>query len=271
MISIVARAALSGLGQGREATGVGKVGESARVAIMRDAELEKGGLAKPLAARVRLDASDEDRATTILRRVLSAIASDLDASRPQWRKERVGLALATSSGGMRSAEIFFDRFSKGAEISREVAANATYFAPLALAMRDLGVDFSPATLVLTACAASTIAIGIGTRWLEAGDCDLVLAGGFDAVSVFVASGFEVLRATTGEIPPKPFCAGRDGMSLGEAGALFALARDANHAQAFIAGFGASSDAVHLTAPDRTGDGLARAAEIALKNAEIDAA
>ena len=233
MISIVARAALSGLGQGREATGVGKAGERARVAIARDGELEKGGLAKPFAARVRLDATDEDRATTILRRVLAALATDLDATRPEWRKERVGLALATSSGGMRSAEIFFGRLSKGADISCDVAANATYFAPLVSATRSLGVDFRPATLVLTACAASTIAIGIGTRWLEAGDCDLVLAGGFDAVSVFVASGFEVLRATTGEIPPKPFCAGRDGMSLGEGGALFALARESARAQAFV--------------------------------------
>ena len=270
MISIVARAALSGLGPGREATGVGKAGETARVAIAHDPELEIGGLARPLAARVRLDASDEDRATTILKRVFSALTNDLDATRPAWRHERVGLALATSSGGMRSAEIFFDRFSKHAEISRDMAANATYFAPLVTATRDLRIDFSPATLVLTACAASTIAMGIGTRWLEAGECDLVIAGGFDAVSVFVASGFEVLRATTGAIPPKPFCAGRDGMSLGEAGALFALARDAARSQAFVAGFGASSDAVHLTAPDRTGDGLARAAEIALKNAEIDA-
>ena len=270
MISIVARAALSGLGQGREATGVGKIGESARVVIARDAELEKGGLARPLAARVPLDPSDEDRATSILKRVFSGITSELDAARPDWRKERVGLALATSSGGMRSAEVFFDRFGKGADITRDVAANATYFAPLVAATRDLHVDFSPSTLVLTACAASTIAIGIGTRWLEAGDCDVVIAGGFDAVSVFVASGFEVLRATTGEIPPKPFCAGRDGMSLGEAGALFVLARDASRAQAFVAGFGASSDAVHLTAPDRTGDGLARAAEAALKNAEVDA-
>ena len=270
MISVVARAALSGLGQGREATGVGKAGEAARVAIARDVELEKGGLARPLAARVRVDASDEDRATTILRRVFSAVTTDLDATRPGWRRERIGLALATSSGGMRSAEIFFDRFSKHAAISCEVATNATYFAPLVAATRDLKIDFSPATLVLTACAASTIATGIGARWLEAGDCDLVIAGGFDAVSVFVASGFEVLRATTGEIPPKPFCAGRDGMSLGEAGALFALARDGARAQAYVAGFGASSDAVHLTAPDRTGDGLARAAEIALKNAEIDA-
>src|SRR5262249_6606481 len=111
VISIIARAALSGLGQGREATGVGKIGESARIAITRDAELEKGGLARPLAARVRMDAGNEDRATVILKRVLAAVMSELDATRPNWKTERVGLALATSSGGMRSAEIFFDRFS----------------------------------------------------------------------------------------------------------------------------------------------------------------
>ena len=140
------------------------------------------------------------------------------------------------------------------------------------ALAETSISFSPATLVLTACAASTIAIGIATRWLEAGDCDLVIAGGFDAVSVFVASGFEVLRATTSEVPPKPFCVGRDGMSLGEGAGLFALTRfeksDAMKAHVYIAGSPASADAVHLTAPDRTGDGLARAAEAALANAEV---
>ncbi|MEO6572480.1 MAG: beta-ketoacyl synthase N-terminal-like domain-containing protein, partial [Polyangiaceae bacterium] len=124
-------------------------------------------------------------------------------------------------------------------------------------------------LFLVACAASTMAIGLGTRWLAEGACDLVLAGGFDALSVFVASGFEVLRATTGTLPPRPFLVGRDGMALGEGAAVLALvSAKARGARAFVAGFAASSDAVHLTAPDRSGGGLARAGIAALANAGL---
>jgi 3-oxoacyl-[acyl-carrier-protein] synthase-1/3-oxoacyl-[acyl-carrier-protein] synthase II len=94
----------------------------------------------------------------------------------------------------------------------------------------------------------------------------VLAGGFDAVSVFVAAGFEALRATTATPPSRPFRVGRDGMVLGEGAAVLALARGAANPRAFIAGFGATADAVHLTAPDRAGGGLARAARAAIDEA-----
>jgi 3-oxoacyl-[acyl-carrier-protein] synthase-1/3-oxoacyl-[acyl-carrier-protein] synthase II len=266
MIAIIARGAVSGLGVQDAATGVGADGEAARVSIAHDAELAEGGLARPFASRADLRGED-DRATAILKKTFSLFFSELDRARPDWRRERVGVALATSSGGMRSAEAYFQALSANQEISKPTAERSTYFAPMTDALAETGISFSPATLVLTACAASTIAIGIATRWLEAGDCELVIAGGFDAVSVFVASGFEVLRATTSEIPPKPFCQGRDGMSLGEGAGLFALVNDSKTAHAYVAGFGASADAVHLTAPDRTGDGLARAAEAALADAE----
>jgi 3-oxoacyl-(acyl-carrier-protein) synthase len=269
VIAIVASGAISGLGEQSDACGVGPVGEAARVSIAYDEELAAGGLARPLASRAKLEGK-EDRATQVLKKSLALLFSELDAKRPGWKKEKIGIALATSSGGMLSAEAYFKGILEHREVSKSDAASATYFAPMVDALAETGLEFSPATLVLTACAASTIAIGIGTRWLEAGDCDLVIAGGFDAVSVFVASGFEVLRATTSEIPPKPFCEGRDGMSLGEGAGVFALARESACAHAYVAGFGASADAVHLTAPDRTGDGLARASEAALKNAQMAA-
>ena len=131
----------------------------------------------------------------------------------------------------------------------------------------LGVDLEPSAVVLGACASSTLALGLGLRWLERDACDLVLAGGFDEVTVFVAAGFEVLRATTAAPPPRPFRLGRDGMCLGEGAAILALARAARgKATAFVTGFGASCDAIHLLAPDRTGGGLARAARAALSEA-----
>jgi 3-oxoacyl-[acyl-carrier-protein] synthase-1/3-oxoacyl-[acyl-carrier-protein] synthase II len=184
--------------------------------------------------------------------------------RPSWRNERVGLVVGTSSGGMRQAERAFAGIAAGRPWPD--GESATYFGPVARAVRDSGLSFDPVLVVLGACASSVLAIGLGCRWLERGDCDVVLAGGFDDVTVFVAAGFEVLRATTATPPPRPFRAGRDGMALGEGAGLVALVRDPSRARAFVTGFGAAADAIHLTAPDREGRALARAVQAALDDA-----
>src|SRR5437899_1896737 len=83
------------------------------------------------------------------------------------------------------------------------------------------------------------------------------------------SGVEAIRATTATLP-RPFRVGRDGMALGEGAAILALARESvGPTRGYVAGFGASTDAVHLTAPDATGRGLATAAKLALADAAID--
>ncbi len=268
-VAIVAFGAVSSLGEGASAVSAGVIGEAARLGITRDPELVDAGLARPFAARASIGAA-EDRATALLERALTACVSDLDRVRPGWRRERVGLVLGTSSGGMRAAEAAFAALARGQEVADREAA--TYFGPMAQAARSLGRVLDPAMLVLGACASSVLAIGLGVRCLARDACDVVLAGGFDDVTVFVASGFEALRATTASPPPRPFRVERDGMSLGEGAAVLALARIEPAARLFVAGFGASSDASHLTAPDREGAGLARAAVAALEeagNPEID--
>ena len=273
--AIIALGAVSALGEGLAAGGVGEIGARARVAIAHDEDLARAGLARPFAARIphaRKDGSDP--AAVLLTQALLACAADLDLVRPGWRKERVGLSLGTSSGAMNGAARFFSAIRERAPTPEE-AVGATYFAPMVASSKALGLlAFAPATLLLVACAASTIAIGLGNRWLAEDACDLVIAGGFDALSVFVASGFEVLRATTAAVPPRPFLVGRDGMSLGEGAAVLALvpagrvSSKTPGVRAFVSGFGASSDAVHLTAPDRTGGGLARAGRAALADAGL---
>jgi len=265
-VAIVAIGAVSSLGEGMAAACTGIPGEPARVAIARDEELAQAGLARPFAARAAVPAGEDDRATWLLRRALLACAEDLDRIRPGWRRERVGLVVGTSSGGMRQAERAFERCARGAAPGDAEAP--TYFGPLARAARALGRELDPVVLVLGACASSVLSVGLGCRWLERGACDVVLAGGFDDVTVFVAAGFEALRATTASPPPRPFRTGRDGMSLGEGAAILALARPdgSRLVRAFVTGFAAACDAVHLTAPDREGKGLTLAASRALDEA-----
>jgi 3-oxoacyl-[acyl-carrier-protein] synthase-1/3-oxoacyl-[acyl-carrier-protein] synthase II len=265
---VIAAGAVSALGSGDRAYCVGEVGERPVVAIARDAILEREGLARPFAARVTcLPETGRDRATDLLGAALRQCLAGLD---PAWLEKRVGLAIGTSSGGMNTQERFLSAVARGERVAPAMARGAAYFAPLEDAVNDVGGSFSPRVLVLGACASSTLAVGLALRWLELGRCDVALAGGFDALSSFVAAGFEALRATTASVP-RPFRVGRDGMALGEGAGVVALAREPGPAPlGFVAGFGASTDAVHLTAPDQTGRGLAVAAERALADAGVPA-
>jgi 3-oxoacyl-[acyl-carrier-protein] synthase-1/3-oxoacyl-[acyl-carrier-protein] synthase II len=158
-------------------------------------------------------------------------------------------------------------FFSAPDLRAELGQKTPYFAPLT-ALSVLGVEPVLRVQLLAACASSTIAIGLGCRWLEAEHADLVIAGGYDALSVLIAAGFESLGATT-EKQPAPFRCDRDGMALGEGAALLALGRhslDGAPMLGCVVGFGAASDAVHVTAPDPEGAGLARAAERALAEA-----
>ena len=271
-VAVIAFGALSGLGRGAAAASAGEVGEPARIATVDDEELRAAGLARPFASRVPLPSEPgRDRATTLLVAALEDALLALDLALPAWRDRRVGLALGTSSGGMRTAELLFRALRDQTPVSADLGRRAQYFSPMVDAIAETKLVASPCTLILTACAASTVALGLGRSWLLRGECDVVLAGGFDAVGVFVASGFEALRATTARLPSRPFSCERDGMALGEGAAVLALVRpaDARAPLAYVCGFGAAGDAVHVTAPDRTGDGLARAAEGALRGAPPD--
>lgn len=270
MIAVVARGLVSPYGEGDAALGPLAVGEAAEPRVTRDDELAAAGLAKPFAARAPRSAFDgggrADRATVLLSRALERCARELDATLPGWRGLRVGAAIGTSSGGMRSLERLLDA---PAAPSVAGALAATYIGPLLQAARPTA--FEPASLVLGACASSTLAIGLARAWLDDDRCDVALSGGFDAVSVFVAAGFESLRATAGARGPRPFREGRDGLALGEGAAVLALVREplarrSARVHGWVAGFGASCDATHLTAPDPGGAGLARAAATAMAEA-----
>ena len=269
-VAVVAIGAESALGSGEAAYSVGALGERAVTAISADDRLRATGLRKPFVARAKIttDRKDLEPAGFLLGRAARALATDLDRLAPGWRTRRIGVAVGTSSGGMSALVTLLGLRSRGETITAELARAATYFGPLTVLDAELGIDYCERAQILAACASSGIAIGLGCRWLELGRADLVIAGGYDAVTALVAAGFESLGATSAT-RPSPFRAGRDGMALGEAAVLFALApAGSTGALGYIRGFAASCDAVHVTAPDREGTGLARAAREALENAGI---
>lgn len=266
-VAIVARGACSPLGTGLAATRTAPVGEAAPTLARRDEALAGAGLLRPFVARAPITVpSATDRATALLDHALAACFADLDDALPGWRSLRIGAAIGTSSGGMRAFEEHFAEYRAGDPERTPRAGSATYLGPLVDARWPIAL--APVSLVLGACASSTIAIGLGRAWLLSDRCDVALCGGYDAVAEFVAAGFESLRATCGERAPRPFRTDREGLVLGEGAAVVALVRRAAKAQAWVRGFSVTCDAAHLTAPDFAGAGLARAGEAALAEAGI---
>ncbi|MFV0389308.1 MAG: beta-ketoacyl-ACP synthase II [Pyrinomonadaceae bacterium] len=138
----------------------------------------------------------------------------------------------------------------------------------------------PNSATATACSAGSHAIGDSFRIIEHGDADAMICGGAEsAITPMAVAGFASMRAlSTRNDDPKaasrPFDLERDGFVIGEgAGILileeleFAKARGAN-ILAEIVGYGMTSDAYHVTAPDETASGARRVMQRAIKDAGI---
>ena len=127
--------------------------------------------------------------------------------------------------------------------------------------------------ISAACASATIALALGAARIERGEVDSVLVCGLDLVSEFVFSGFSALHALSPSAC-RPFDTSRDGLLLGEGAAYLLLMSEHHCRQARrdslgrIVGWGVASDAHHITAPSRTGEGLILAVRQALDHAGL---
>ncbi len=133
----------------------------------------------------------------------------------------------------------------------------------------------------SACASANHAFGAALRSIQAGACDAVIAGGAEAVVVpTTIAGFNAMKAlsTRNDSPDtasRPFDRDRDGFVLGEgAGFLMLEAEEMATARGAtiygeLAGFGATGDAHHITAPRPDGAGAVDALEMALSDAKLN--
>ena len=213
-----------------------------------------------------------------------------EAGLPQHLLHEAGVVLGTTAG---SATHFLEAYAASRENApiQAPAAQAPedahsacptpgadrddYFsANLALEM-DVEAD-GPRLTVTDACTSGADAIGLAMDLITTGQCQCVLCGGADALSLVPHTGFARLMIYSDQ-PCRPFDRDRKGLNLGEGAAALVL-ESAQHARSRnakvlgqVLGYGNASDAHHFTAPHPEGRGLASAIRSALQQAGLTAA
>jgi 3-oxoacyl-[acyl-carrier-protein] synthase II len=195
--------------------------------------------------------------------------------------ERIGVAVATGIGGLKSFQDCYDTLrDRGPDRVNPFSIPAIIpNMGAAWVSMELGTK-GPLASQCTACAASNMAIGDGLDAIRLGRADVMLCGGTEAPITQVGiAGFGAMRALSrrNEDPKRgsrPFDAHRDGFVMGEGSAILVL-EGLDHAQARgakiygeLLGYGLSSDANHITEPDPTGEAPARALAMAFRDAGI---
>ncbi|HEU0020736.1 MAG TPA: beta-ketoacyl-ACP synthase II [Dehalococcoidia bacterium] len=150
-------------------------------------------------------------------------------------------------------------------------------AQVSMATGAMGANFC----VVSSCSSGADALGQGWEMIRRGQADVVLAGGSEApITPLAVAGFNSCRALSrfNEDPQRasrPFNRDRDGFVMGEGSAMLVLESEEHARQrgatplARLQGYGATSDAYHLTEPGPTGQSAARAVLMALKAAGVD--
>jgi 3-oxoacyl-[acyl-carrier-protein] synthase II len=193
-------------------------------------------------------------------------------------QERLGVVMGTGVGGLETLEREVRAF-----VERGDRAVSPLFVPMMMpnaAAGHIAMRFGahgPGFSVASACATGGHAIGEAARMIARGEADAVVAGGTEAAMTDIClAAFRRMGALSRQGLSCPFDARRDGFVMGE-GAGVVILEAAEHAQARgatvrarVAGYGASNDAFHITAPDEDGAGATKAMRAALADADAAA-
>ena len=195
--------------------------------------------------------------------------------------DRAGVLIGSGIGGMETFET-----QHRALVEKGPGRVSPFFIPMMISDMGAGqvsIQFGlrgPNFCTVSACASGAHAIGESLRLLRAGDADVMLAGGAEAtITPMAVAGFGNMRAlsTRNDEPhraSRPWDMDRDGFVIGEGAGVIVLETE-EHARrrgatilCELAGYGASGDAYHMTAPSEDGNGAARAMRRALQDAGL---
>lgn len=228
-------------------------------------------------AAKRLDIADQYALTA----AREAISDSGIVSGENVDQDRFGIYGGTGIGGIATMEHEVTKCVKKNTPGRASALLIPMVMPNAIA-GNISMEFKaqgPSFGIVSACAAGTHNVGEAYRNIKHGYNDVILAGGAESVlSPVCFSGFSNMTAMNPTKDPDrasiPFDVERNGFILGE-GAGFLVLEELEHAKARgakiygeIVGYGATSDAYHITSPAPDGEGAAKAIKMAIDDAGI---
>jgi 3-oxoacyl-[acyl-carrier-protein] synthase II len=189
---------------------------------------------------------------------------------------RVGCILATGIGGIQTVELQHDVLRDRGPARMSPLGIPQQMPNAAAAAISMKYELRGQTFaVVSACSSGAHAIGCALRMIQYGDADAVVVGGAEAtLTPFGFGSFNSMQALSPSGISRPFDARRDGFVMGEGAGVLVL-EEAEVAAARgatvlgeVAGYGSTSDAFHLTAPEPTGAAATRAIALALGDAGV---
>lgn len=206
-----------------------------------------------------------NRCNQLLLVAVAQLAHCLTKQRKGVDPGRVGVILGTSTSGINEgSEAIAHKLERGVlpehfDYGQQEMSNPAEFLADELEARG------PVLTISTACSSGAKALASARRLLNLGICDVVVAGGVDALCDLTVKGFKALDAVS-PVESNPFSRNRQGINIGEGAALFVLSREKG--EITLAGVGESSDAYHISGPAPDGKGAIAAIEQALNDARL---
>lgn len=200
--------------------------------------------------------------------IAQQIESSVKQAKQDYGSQRVGIVIGTSTSGISTGEQALSvhqsqgEFPQDYDYAKQELGDTSQFLQAYLDLTG------PCYTVSTACSSSAKVFASATRLINADVCDMVIVGGVDTLCQLTLNGFHSLESiSSGHC--QPFSQNRDGINIGEGGALFILEKVAAAPEAIVlSGFGESSDAHHISAPHPEGRGAIAAMQAALTMAGL---
>lgn len=230
-----------------------------------DRPLHLGVVTSELAAQDALPPALRSRNNALLLTALAQVRPAVDAALSRFGPERVAVVLGTSTSGIGESEGAIASHLATGRLPGTFHLRQQELGSPALALTHLLGIAGPAYVISTACSSSAKALASAARLLLTGTVDAVLTGGVDSLCRFTVAGFRALDSVSAE-RCNPMSVHRHGINIGEGAALFLMTREPGPVR--LAGWGESSDAHHISAPEPGGRGAAAAIRAALERAGL---
>lgn len=196
----------------------------------------------------------------ILKYLACEMSETIERLSQSYSSDRIAVVIGTTTTGIREVESKTFLSQVNYHQHQEMAAVAENMASYC--------GFSgPNIVVSTACTSGSKALGLARDLIRSGWCDAAIAGASESLNRLTCQGFASLESYASSYS-KPFQRLRDGINIGEGGALFAVER--GDVGISLSGFAETSDAWHETAPDPKGINASIAIRLALSDANLNA-